>query len=359
MEGGASAAESMETTPPPKLLSRISVAIAHRVAWLVAAIVFAGLVLRPGFGDELFVTRYTGYVMPWLLVGLLPGAALAWHARRWALATVLGVSATVVVVIHAPLFRPRPASARPAAATLKVMSYNTWSRNADEDRIANVVLGHQPDILLLQEIQAELFSRLMNRLRDLYGGSPVHRVHEPEVQQAVVSRYPVESLVTMKEKGQAQKVVLRLPSGPIAVFNVHPLRSGGWKHRYRQIASLLEEEVVRERMPVILGGDFNAPDHSQLYELVAGHLRNAHREAGSGFGFTYPSSDVRVLRLFPAPSVVRIDHIFFSGHFVALRAGTMKESGGSDHRAVFAELDLQTSTTDDARVESPAHPTGK
>jgi endonuclease/exonuclease/phosphatase (EEP) superfamily protein YafD len=148
----------------------------------------------------------------------------------------------------------------------------------------------------------------------------------------------------MEEKGQAQRVVLRIPAGPITVFNVHPLRSGGWRQRYRQIASLLEEEVLPEKTPVILGGDFNAPDHSQLYELVAGHLKNAHREAGLGFGFTYPSSDVRVLRLFPAPSVVRIDHIFFSDHFVALRAGTMDESGGSDHRAVFAELDLQPST---------------
>jgi endonuclease/exonuclease/phosphatase (EEP) superfamily protein YafD len=160
----------------------------------------------------------------------------------------------------------------------------------------------------------------------------------------------------MKEKGQAQKVALRLAGGPITVFNVHPLRSGGWRQRYRQIASLLEEEVLREKTPVILGGDFNAPDHSQLYELVAGRLKNAHREAGFGFGFTYPSSDVRVLRLVSAPSVVRIDHVFFSDHFVALRAGTLEESGGSDHRPVYAELDLKPSTPDDPRVESPAHP---
>jgi endonuclease/exonuclease/phosphatase (EEP) superfamily protein YafD len=160
----------------------------------------------------------------------------------------------------------------------------------------------------------------------------------------------------MKEKGQAQKVVLRLPGGPITVFNVHPLRTGGWQHRYRQIASLLEEEVFREKTPVILGGDFNAPDHSQLYELVAGRLKNAHREAGFGFGFTYPSSEVRAFGLFRAPPVVRIDHIFFSDRFVALRAGTIDKSGGSDHRPVFAELGLKPSTPDDPRVDSGGHP---
>ncbi len=139
----------------------------------------------------------------------------------------------------------------------------------------------------------------MDGLQNLYGGRPVYCAYEPAVQQAVVSRYRVESSAAMKEKGQAQKAVLWLAGGPITVFNVHPLRSGGWRQRYGQIASLLEEEVLREKTPVILGGDFNAPDHSQLYKLVAGHLKNAHREAGLGFGFTYPSSDVRVLRLFP------------------------------------------------------------
>jgi endonuclease/exonuclease/phosphatase (EEP) superfamily protein YafD len=146
----------------------------------------------------------------------------------------------------------------------------------------------------------------------------------------------------MKDKGQAQKVVLRLPDGrPVTVFNVHPLRTRGWSHRYRQISALLEEDVVRERAPVILGGDFNAPDHSQLYGSIAGHLENAHRAAGSGFGFTYPASSAGTWGPLPVPALVRIDHIFFSDHFVALRAGTLEDSGGSDHHPVFAELVLK------------------
>jgi len=317
-------------------------------AWFVGSAVLAGLTLRHWFGDQLFLARYTGYVMPWLLLALLPGAVCAWLMHDRALSAVLSASAAIIVVIHVPLFRPHPGNSSPLAVRLKVMSYNTWSRNGDDARIANVVLGNGPDILLLQEIRPEVLGRLMDRLRGLYDGRPPYCAYEPAIQQAVVSRYRVESSASMEDKGQAQKVVLRLPSGPITVFNVHPLRTGGWRYRYRQIASLLEEEVLRANAPVILGGDLNAPDHSELYRLVAGHLENAHREAGFGFGFTYPSSELRVLNLLPALSVVRIDHIFFSEHFVALQAGVLADSGGSDHHPLFAELGLKSITTDDA-----------
>ncbi len=315
-------------------------------AWVFGSTVLAGLILRHWLGDHLFLTRYTGYMMPWLLLGVLPGAVWAWLIHSRALSTIHSVSAAIILVAHVSLFRSHQAIS-PLGVELDVMSYNTWSANTDARRIANVVLDHAPDILLLQEIRPEVFGRLMESLRDLYDGRPVYCAYEPAIQQAVISRYRVDSSAGMAGKGKAQRVVLRLPDGPITVFNVHPLRSGGWRQRYRQIASLLEENVLRETTPVILGGDLNAPDHSQLYALVAGHLKNAHREAGFGFGFTYPSSEVRVLGLVPAPSLVRIDHVFFSDHFVALRAGTMDKSGGSDHRPVFADLDLRWGTPDD------------
>jgi len=325
------------------VIDELMPSVASSALWLFASTILAGLILRHWLGDHLFLTRYTGYVMPWLLLGLLPGAVWAWRMHSPALSAVQIVAAAIVLVTHLPLFRPHPAISSPPALRLEVVSYNTWSGNSDDGRIASVILGRAPDVVLLQEIRPEVFGRLMDRLRGLYDGRPVYCAYEPAIQQAVVSRYRVESSAGMVEKGQAQRVVLRLPSGPIAVFNVHPLRSGGWRQRYQQIALLLEEDVLRESGPVILGGDFNAPDHSQLYALVAGHLKNAHREAGFGFGFTYPSSELRLLGLVPAPSLVRIDHVFFSDQFVALRAETMEESGGSDHRPVFAELGLSSS----------------
>lgn len=336
-------------------------------SWLLGVTVLAALLLRGRLGDELFLTRYTGYVMPWLLVPLVPGAALAWLSHRALLGVVLSAAAGIVVANEAPLFRARAVLPPPDAAagaplpavrgegwgrgaqrgslvapTLRVMSFNTWSRNADAPRIARVVLRHRPDVLLLQEIRPEVVAAVAGELRrhGLYDGAPVHVACEPALLQAVLSRHPVVASAGLEAKGNAQRVVLRTPEGPLTVYNVHPVRTGGWRLRYSQIASLLEDEVLREAGPVILGGDFNAPDHSQLYRLVSGELQNAHAAVGAGLGFTYPAALGWRRGVLPAMPLVRIDHLFVSRHFATLRAGTLADSGGSDHRPVLAELAL-------------------
>jgi vancomycin resistance protein VanJ len=311
--------------------------------WLGGCTILAGLSLRLFSGDELRVARYTGYVMPWLLVGIVPGAIWAWRAHARALFAVLAVCAAMIAIAHVPLLGRRDAVRPPSALTLSVMSYNTWSRNHDEQGIARVVLEAAPDLVLLQEIPPPVFGRVMDRLAGLYGGAPVHAAYEPALQQAAVSRYPLGASTAMKGKGEAQRVILGTPAGPVTVFNVHSRRERGWRHRYDRLAALLGEDVLPQTAPVILAGDLNAPEHSEPYALVAAHLENAHRAAGSGFGFTYPASAVRLLGTVPAFPVVRIDHVFFSRHFVALRAETLEDSGGSDHRPVLAVLALAPS----------------
>jgi Endonuclease/Exonuclease/phosphatase family len=132
--------------------------------------------------------------------------------------------------------------------------------------------------------------------------------------------------------------VIRSPAGPITVLNVHPLRTGGWRVRYSQISALLETQVVPENEPVILGGDFNAPYRSDLYEMISRKLASAHARAGFGFGFTYPARVPSRFGFFPSIPLVRIDHIFCTRQLVPLQAGTIEDSGGSDHRPVFADL---------------------
>jgi len=309
--------------------------------WFFGGIVLAGLILRWWIGDELFLARYVGYLLPWLLLGLLPGVLWAVFMHQRGLAIVLGVSATLILYTYAPLFLPRPAAPSSSALELKVISFNTWSKNPHAGRIAEVVLAQKPDLLLLQEIEPEVFERLMAQLQNLYVGQKAHFSYESKLLQAVVSRFPVETAVRMKNKGQVQRVVILSPAGRIVVFNVHPLRRGGWFSRYRQMASLLEGNVINETGPVILGGDFNITDQSQSYKMISSHMRNAHREAGFGFGFSYPSSSVQLFGLISPPALVRIDHIFFSEHFSARQAGTLKDSGGSDHFPVLAVLDLK------------------
>lgn len=323
--------------------------------WLFASTALLGIVLRPWVGDALFVTRYTGYVLPWLVVGLAPGAAWAWVTHRRPLAAMLALAAVAIAALHARHFLPRRAAPPAGAVVLEVMSYNVWSNNDDVPRMARVIREQRPDILLLQEIEPKVLARLTAALADVYGPAAQHVAYDPALLQAVVSRHPIESWASMEEPAQTLAAVIRTPGGPITVFDSHPLRTGGWRDRYAQIASLLTDRVRATPGPVIVGGDFNAPERSEPYALLSSALRNAHDAAGFGFGFTYPSSALRPLGV-PLFPVVRIDHLFFNDRFVALRAGTIADSGGSDHRPVFATLALRAGAPPTPPTRRPASP---
>jgi vancomycin resistance protein VanJ len=307
-------------------------------AWSFSVAVLAGLALWAATGDRVFLGRYTGYLMPWLALGLAPVLLAAVLRRRRALALLGAASLLAIAAIHAPRFAPRRAQAAADGDPFVVVSWNTWSRNGDAGRIAALVRSLRPDLLLLQEIRPRVFDAVLSDLGDLYGGAPVHHAYDAELEQAIVSRHPVEPRTSLEHRGRAQVAALRAPWGTVAVYNVHPLRIGGWRLRYDQVAALLETEILPERGPVIVAGDFNAPERSQLVALVSRHLVNAHAAAGRGLGFTFPSEAVKVLGVLPAFPIVRIDHVFVSRDLRVARAGTHPDGGGSDHRPVFAEL---------------------
>ena len=204
--------------------------------------------------------------------------------------------------------------------------------------MAEVILKEQPDILLLQELKSVSVDRLIGALVNLYSDANLHFIYEPKLSQGIISRYPMTSMGAFRNKGHAQKVLIETPDGTITVYNVHPAKQSGWLRRYRQISALLAEDIGRSAGPLILGGDFNTTDQTQTYRMVNRHLRNAHWEAGRGFGFTYPSSKFIFRGKVLIPALVRIDHIFYNDYFVTQRARTLKESGGSDHFPVVAEF---------------------
>ncbi len=287
------------------------------------------------------VARFVNYLMPWFLLPLVPALLLALYSQRRWLALFLVAPVAAILVIYAPLFSPvlqnRSVAAPPTTNVVKVMTYNVWSRNRQIGDMARIIAEQRPDILLLQEIDAKKIAALAAALAPHFADR-LYLAHSPDLLQGIISRYPIEPLEAIRHKGQAQIVRLRLPAGAVTVFNVHPLRRGGWRQRHNQIAALIEEEIAATDGPLILAGDFNTTDQTQLYRRITYHLRNAHWEAGFGFGFTYPASSAHLVGPLPVPPLVRIDHIFFSPHFFPCSARTLTEAGGSDHYPVMAEF---------------------
>lgn len=294
-------------------------------------------VLRWWTGDQFMPVRMFNYLMPWCFLGLLAGIALALMSNRNLLALVLVVPSFLILAAYAPLLlsgQEKPAAGFP----LKVMTYNVWRENSNVIEMAKVIRNQNPDLILLQEIHQDKLRALIAELDDLYLNEP-NVTFEKGKLQAVISHFPVRQINTGNGKGRAQKVIISTPSGPITVLNIHPSR-GRWQRKHREMSRLIAEEIVGEVNPLILGGDFNTTDQSQTYRLFEPMLKNAHWQAGWGFGFTYPSSNVKFLGKLSVPPLVRIDHIFYSHHFVAGSASTLSDSGGSDHYPAIAELTL-------------------
>lgn len=310
--------------------------------WTVALFANAYFLVRFLSGDQFLWVRITNYFLPWtgLLVAGCFGVSVFFKKGR--LSAALGIPLLLMGVIYAPLLWNCRIDSPAGGRSIKVMSYNIWSNNLRMSACAGLILEENPDILLLQEIRPAQMSLLAPTLEQK-GWSIAY---DSETQQAIVSRYTIGSSKAFFWKNRTQTAVLETPYGLITIVNVHAYKHG-WQERHRQMQAVLDEDVIAVDGPLILGGDFNTNDQSETYRMIRQHLTGAHDAAGCGFGFTFPTTSrffsfrrLGPLPKFPVPPLIRIDHIFHSAHFSTLSARTLKDSGGSDHRPVVAELCL-------------------
>jgi hypothetical protein len=157
---------------------------------------------------------------------------------------------------------------------------------------------------------------------------------------------------------RAISYTLETPLGPIVFYNIHPvsprqglyaLRRGGFKRGLLSGALLSGENArilqadghlrdlqvetfarnaEKETLPVVIGGDTNLPDLSPALGALS-RFRDAFRQAGWGFGYTFPAGRrawMRLDRIFASPAL----------RFVGFQVG--KHAWASDHLCVVADL---------------------
>jgi endonuclease/exonuclease/phosphatase family metal-dependent hydrolase len=120
-----------------------------------------------------------------------------------------------------------------------------------------------------------------------------------------------------------------------------------WVFREREHqAQLVTQFAAQVETPLIVTADFNATDQNQAYRIITRQLNDSWREAGWGFGHTFPGGPIPDL---PRPMVAghpipmwvaRIDYIFYSNNLEAIEARLGVWDGVSDHRPVIAVLEL-------------------
>ena len=328
-------------------------------AWAYPAALLASVLLLRFVGEHWWVTAVALYVPRRLLaIPLLPILAALILQRRFRLLATQVAAGLLLLFPLMGLVLPGLRSAAPDGPRLRVMSLNGDSANEGADKLLAAVDRYAPDVVLMQEIGLSAVHPFLRGLALRYPA--VHQVS----QFIVASRFP---LSPTKESDLArpnlsgyparfERYVVQAPFGELALYNVHFLspREGFYKARGHGLRSeivsgrlfatgpgpiqasskqrRLEAEDVRalasaEKLPVLIAGDTNLPGLSPTLAGLEAGYRDGFREAGYGFGYTFPAAD----------PWMRIDRMLASDplRFVRFDVGC---PGASDHLCIVAEI---------------------
>lgn len=326
------------------------------IAWVYACLVAEWWVLHHAFGDRLWWVALVSVFAPYLfapLVLLAPLGLVKPSARYWA--AMLLVVAVLLAEYGTPL-AVRAAAGVEGEDEITLLTFNVWGYSDAPETARAIVSRGTPDVVVLQELSPGLVPILIEELGEVY---PYRLLNPDEAYRGggVLSRYPMRAArlpAGSPVGGFAQVVEIEVDGQVLTLYNVHldataalhyidsgtavaeKVRSS-FAVRERQVDYLLED-LARRNGPVLVAGDFNMTDQSDAYRALARDLQDAHREAGRGFGHTFPAYGGRYRGIPIFPRMVRIDMILHSPGWRALECRVLRDHGESDHLPVLARL---------------------
>ena len=310
-------------------------------------IVLGGNITGP---EDWWLTAFNLYLPQWMW--LVPLALLlpwyVWRAGRWVWVPI-GLLALVLVPIMGLSLHPGTKAAPAGGIHLRVMTYNIKWAKTDAQAIIHDIETNKPDLLLMQDAGGDTLQREL--------GTFLHGWNVTAIDQFIIaSRLPLSGsdvrwISYPDQSHRVMRAILTVGEREIVVYSCH-LESprfglAGMRHpragltQWQANIALRVNESKRladfvhgETLPVLLGGDLNAPAQSVVCKnLFSAGLNDAFSSAGSGYGYTYGTT-TRVGRPY-----VRIDHVMTSPQWQTL-ACWVGNSVGSDHCPVFADVYL-------------------
>lgn len=264
---------------------------------------------------------------------LASAALLAWRGRR-VFAVVAAAAAILAFAPVLPWYLGSGADAPGAPSPhARILFANVYYSNREFDRIRQLVLDEDPDVVGLVEVNERWLQKL-GPLRERY---PFHFEvpGESHLGLALYSRLPIAGARSIR-LGHGTPVIaatLATPSGEVEILLVHPaspVDAAAIRRRNAQIRALAQH-VRDSGRPTVLVGDLNITMWNAGYRPLEQDAGLHNARAGHGVGPTWPA----IGRL-----GVPIDHILATPD-VSLRGFRLLRSIGSDHRPIAAEFALR------------------
>lgn len=323
------------------------------LTWLVRG--YLSVVLSLVIGNALLGAKspffaLLGVFYPFLFfpLGFVLLFALVRYRRHPLILPAVGVLVLLFGIKYGAFFLPQMAVSAPdARQQLAVMTFNVGLSTQPEP-LVQLLRSSECDVIALQELTPEIAAYFDHALAQDY---PFRVWNTSTYDVGLLSRYPIADASWFFPAGEGRAALhatVLVDADPLHVFVLHPLPPGiAWYKPTQFPLGLYDSAVYRDLRavaqrvaaldaPLLLLGDLNTHDQSAAYAQLAALLKDAYREAGWGFGFTFPRG-LRVRNLAVPGPFVRLDYIFHSDDFSALRAKVHCTSL-SDHCYLVATL---------------------
>lgn len=282
-------------------------------------------------------TPYVAAAAPWAAFGL------GLTRRRGPAATVVVAAGALGLAVRTRRIpRPQP---RASGSLLRVLTVNAYFGRADMDVVVERARQLRVDVLFLQELTQDAVTRLKqagledlmpHAQLDLRGGSRGSGIY---------SRFPLGEGPAVPPTRMAQPAaLLKLPDGEMAeLICVHPVSPHLWRPGTTQWSAELRVLPPPGERPRILAGDFNASlDHAVFRDLLALGYADAALQAGNALTPTWGPFR-------RGWAVLTLDHVLVTKGCAVLET-SVHYIPGTDHRAVYAKIQLPGAVTASANA---------
>lgn len=221
-----------------------------------------------------------------------------------------------------------------------VMTANLRFGGADTAQLVGLVVAHDVDVLVLEEVTPQAVAGLksagIDRVLPQHAGQPSPQTPRGTM---VFSRTRLSHVRRLSTNFNSYSLDVSLggPKGTLHLLAVHPQPPTGDIRGWHAEQTVVRRAAAGLSGPAVIAGDLNATmDHASLRELQGRGFDDAATEARSGWQPTWPASGIVSPLGIGVPSLVAIDHVMARG----LRATRTQAVpiGGTDHRALLATL---------------------
>ncbi len=250
-------------------------------------------------------------------------------------------------------------------ATVKILTYNVHMFLTDGKsslrQVANFIERENPDIVCLQELYGKDTAAIHRAFKQYpYKYTYYSRQRGVYFGMGIFSRHPMAErgrIVFVNSGNMCVYADVSVNGKPLRIYNNH-LESNRLNlrrslsrvkdddHRNEEIKEVsvrlktafikraeqvdaVSAHVSLSPVPVLLCGDFNDTPVSYTYRKMKGKMRDAFKEAGRGFAFTFNSG-----------AALRIDYIFNDKRMKATDFRTVRNINYSDHFPVLATFNM-------------------